>query len=101
MSGQRTFHEPLTRAAFLAKGAIAAAALDWSTLPRPERCRLRMMPAREPQPDRQLGVSGKTDHRWDAIWRLVLEAEQLPTRERNAFLELADTDPFIIRQAMA
>ena len=60
-----------------------------------------MMPAREPQPGRQIGLPGETDSRWDAIWQLVLQAEQLPAGERGAFLQSAETDPFIIRQAVA
>ncbi len=60
-----------------------------------------MMPAREPQTSHQIGLPGKTNSRWDAIWQLVLRAEQLPAGERDAFLQSADTDPFIIRQAVA
>ena len=59
------------------------------------------MPTREPQPGRQIGLPGEGDSRWDAIWQLVLRAEQLPAGERGAFLQSAETDPFIIRQAMA
>ena len=59
------------------------------------------MPTREPQPGRQIGLPGETDSRWDAIWQLVLQAEQLPAGERGAFLQSAETDPFIIRQAVA
>ena len=60
-----------------------------------------MMPAREPKPGRQIGPPGETDSRWDAIWQLVLQAEQLPAGERSAFLQSAETDPFIIWQALA
>ena len=60
-----------------------------------------MMPAREPQPGRQIGVPGEGDSRWEAIWQLVLQAEQLPAGERSAFMQSAETDPFIIRQAVA
>src|SRR4051812_43624027 len=67
----------------------------------PQGCRLRMMPDREPQPGRRIGVPEEIDTRWDAIWQLVLQAEQLPARERGAFLQSGATDPFIIRQAMA
>ena len=73
---------------------------EWTTFPA-ERCRLRMMPASEPQPGRQIGLPGETDSRWDAIWQLVLQAEQLPAGERGAFMQSAETDPFIIRQAVA
>jgi hypothetical protein len=66
----------------------------------PGRCRLRIMPARETQPRRQVGVPGESDSRWNAIWQLVLQAEQLPAGERSAFMQSADTDPFIIRQAV-
>jgi Tol biopolymer transport system component/serine/threonine protein kinase len=59
------------------------------------------MPAREPQPRRQIGVPGEGDSRWDAVWQLVLRAEQLPAGERSAFMQSAETDPFIIRQAVA
>ena len=59
------------------------------------------MATREPQPGRQIGLPGATDSRWDAIWQLVLQAEQLPAGERGAFVQSAETDPFIIRQAVA
>jgi Tol biopolymer transport system component len=60
-----------------------------------------MMPAREPQPGRQIGLPGATDSRWDSIWQLVLQAERLSEGERAAFMRSAETDPFIIRQALA
>jgi Tol biopolymer transport system component len=41
------------------------------------------------------------DSRWDAIWQLVLQAEQLPPGERAAFLQSTQNDSFIIRQAAA
>ena len=59
------------------------------------------MPDREPQPGRRIGLPEEMDSRWDAIWQLVLQAEQVPARERGAFLQSGATDPFIIRQAMA
>jgi Tol biopolymer transport system component/serine/threonine protein kinase len=59
------------------------------------------MPGREPQLGRQNGGRSEIDSRWDAIWQLVLQAEQLPSEERRAFLQSAETDPFIVRQAVA
>src|SRR3954454_6775209 len=59
------------------------------------------MPDREPQPGRRMGLPEEIDSRWDAIWQLVLQAEQLPAWERGAFLQSAETNPFIIRQALA
>ena len=55
----------------------------------------------EPQPARQIGLPCETDSHWAAIWKLVLRAEQLPAGERGAFLQSAETNPFIIRQAVA
>ena len=60
-----------------------------------------MMPAREPRPGQHIGLAGEGDSRWDAIWQLVLQAEQLPAGERRAFMQSAETDPFILRQALA
>jgi hypothetical protein len=59
------------------------------------------MATRDPQPGSQPGLLGETNSRWDAIWRLVLQAEQLPAGERRAWMHSAETDPFIIRQALA
>src|SRR5436190_20492338 len=59
-----------------------------------------MMPARGHQPSgHRLPAEG--DGRWDAIWQLILQAEQLPAAERVAFVRSAETDPFILRQAVA
>ena len=60
-----------------------------------------MMPTREPQPGRHIGVPGETSGRWWTILQLVLHAEQLPTEERCAFMQSAESDPFVIREAMA
>ena len=58
------------------------------------------MPARGHQPSgHRLPAEG--DGRWDAIWQLILQAEQLPAAERVAFVRSAETDPFILRQAVA
>src|SRR4051812_35892316 len=59
------------------------------------------MPSWGPQPNRQIGLPSEGDSRWDAIWQLVLQAELLPAGERGAFLHSAESDLFIIRQAMA
>jgi len=67
----------------------------------PAQCRLGMMPARGHQPGRQIGLPAEGDSRWDAIWQLILQAEQLPAQERAAFVRSAETDSFIIRQAEA
>src|SRR5437763_1580697 len=67
----------------------------------PEGCTLRIMRARQPEPGWQIGLRGETNNRWDAIWQLVLQAEQLPAGERGVLLRSADTDPFIIGQAVA
>ncbi len=48
-----------------------------------------------------MGLSGEGDSRWGAIWQLVLQAEHLPSGERVAFLQSAETDGFVIRQALA
>src|SRR5689334_14099319 len=48
-----------------------------------------------------MGFPDDGDSRWDAIWQLVLKAEQLPAGDRAAFLKSAHSDPFIVRQASA
>jgi hypothetical protein len=64
-------------------------------------CKLRKMPTREHPPSWHTGLPGDGDSRWDAIWQLVLQAGHLPAEKRSAFLQSVETDPFIIRQALA
>ena len=59
------------------------------------------MPNWEPTPGRRTDVFGETESRWDAIWQLVLQAEQLPGGEQAAFLQSVESDPFIIQKALA
>src|SRR5436305_2270488 len=59
------------------------------------------MPTWEPKPGGHTGLFGDTDSRWDAIWQLVLRAEQLPGGERAAFVQSVETDPFVIQKALA
>lgn len=59
------------------------------------------MQAGRRQPGRQISPQSEGDSRWDLIWRLVLQAEQLPPEERQAFLQSAEADSFNIRQAVA
>ena len=58
------------------------------------------MPIREQNRRLQTGPDDG-DGRWDAIWRLVLQAEHLPPGERAGFLKSVQSDPFVIRQALA
>src|SRR5579871_3625463 len=59
------------------------------------------MPAREPRSGEGMCLPGGGDSRWDAIWRLILQAEHLPAGERASFLQSVETDEFVIRQALA
>jgi len=62
------------------------ASLGVNRIAHPAQCRLGMMPARGHQPGRQIGLPAEGDSRWDAIWQLILQAEQLPAQERAAFV---------------